>query len=392
MASDNKDMMAKHASWSEGILGDKAAPSAVAYSWIDRNVPVSGRTHMLLADLTASVHARSPGLSVQQAVLAAAKDMVQKGVATGDLRTFVEQGGRFSRPGAKDMMATRNPKAREKWETVFYEYFDGVPVSIMDSAKIKNDINAILASGADLKVEMPKLVKKYGRFSRPGAKAKFKVEDRFYFGKGRKERFAEIDVVNQLMQLAMKEGMADRMRPEIDRVLGSGSFDKLFKSYKSALISKRIMELKRQGKSTPEAFDLVLGAGAYKNMVGELYDALRAKAGAKHSRPGKPERFADDAKQIADTILKQLGGGRFIAMTGAKNLAFMSNPPGLHMSIGRGTKDGIKYLRVNYDRGSDTYTMIFANKSGGTVKSVSNVYANSLQRVFTSTTGFDTHL
>lgn len=205
----------------------------------------------------------------------------------------IERLANMSRPGAKDMMATRNPKAREKWETVFYEYFDGVPVSIMDSAKIKNDINAILASGADLKVEMPKLVKKYGRFSRPGAKAKFKVEDRFYFGKGRKERFAEIDVVNQLMQLAMKEGMADRMKPEIDRVLGSGSFDKLFKSYKSALISKRIMELKRQGKSTPEAFDLVLGAGAYKNMVGELYDALRAKAGAKHSRPGKPERFAE---------------------------------------------------------------------------------------------------
>jgi len=126
---------------------------------------------------------------------------------------------------------------------------------------------------------------------RPGAKDKMAVEDRFYFGKGRKERFEEIDVVNQLMQLAMKEGMADRMKPEIDRVLGSGSFDKLFKSYKSALISKRIMELKRQGKSTPEAFDLVLGAGSYKKMVGELYGALRAKAVAKNSRPGKPERF-----------------------------------------------------------------------------------------------------
>ena len=119
-----------------------------------------------------------------------------------------------------------------------------------------------------------------------------KTEDKFYFGKhGQPERFAEIDVVNQVMQLAMKEGMADRMRPEIDRVLGSGSFDKLFQSYKSTLISKRIMELKRQGKSTPEAFDLVLGAGAYKKMVGELYDALQAKAGAKHSRPGQPERF-----------------------------------------------------------------------------------------------------
>lgn len=221
MASENKDEMAKHSSWSEGILGDKAAPSAVAYSWIDRNVPVSGRTHMLLADLTAGVHARNPSLSVQQAVLAAAKDMVQKGVATSDLRTFVEQGGRFSRPGEPDTFA---------------------------------------------------------------------VEDRFYFGKGRKER------------------------------------------------------------------------------------------------------FADDAKQIADTILKQLGGGRFIAMTGAKNLAFASNPPGLHMSIGRGAKSGIKYLRVNYDRGSDTYTMKFLNNSGGTVREQSFVHADQLRRVFTSTTGFDTSL
>lgn len=128
MASENKDEMAKHSSWSEGILGDKAAPSAVAYSWIDRNVPVSGRTHMLLADLTAGVHARNPSLSVQQAVLSAAKDMVQKGVATSDLRTFVEQGGRFSRPGEPDTFA---------------------------------------------------------------------VEDRFYFGKGRKERFASISMPRQ---------------------------------------------------------------------------------------------------------------------------------------------------------------------------------------------------
>jgi len=123
------------------------------------------------------------------------------------------------------------------------------------------------------------------------------------------------------------------------------------------------------------------------------------------SRPGKPtrfavedrfyfgkERFADDARQIADTILKQLGGGRFIAMTGAKNLSFASSPPGLHMSIGRGAKNGIKYLRVDYDRGSDTYTMKFLNKTGGTVREQPMVHADQLRRVFTSTTGFDTSL
>jgi len=125
----------------------------------------------------------------------------------------------------------------------------------------------------------------------------------------------------------------------------------------------------------------------------------------KFSRPGEKaamavedrfyfgkERFADDAKQIADTILKQLGGGRFIAMTGAKNLAFTSNPPGLHMSIGRGAKNAIKYLRINYDRGSDTYTMKFLNNSGGTVREQSFVHADQLRQVFTSTTGFDTNL
>lgn len=162
--------------------------------------------------------------------------------------------------------------------------------------------------------------------------------------------------------------------------------------------SYHLVSREKDARGMPEAFVEMLKGG-------KILDASRVH---KFSRPGakarfkvedrfyfgkgRKERFSDDAKQIADTILKQLGGGRFIAMTGAKNLAFSSSPPGLRMSIGRGAKDAIKYLRVDYDRGSDTYTMIFANKSGGTVKSVSHVYADSLQRVFTSTTGFDTHL
>jgi len=203
--------------------------------------------------------------------------------------------GKFSRPGEKDMMAREvvarkgskrvelsGPQADGRWVvTVMQEEKQVVPGEtndrFVDSKFYSTEAGARRAASKMLA-------------SRPGEKATFKVEDRFYFGKGRKER------------------------------------------------------------------------------------------------------FADDVKQIADTILKQLGGGRFIAMTGAKNLAFMSNPPGLHMSIGRGTKDGIKYLRVNYDRGSDTYNMIFANKSGSTVKSVNHIQANALQRVFTSTTGFDTYL
>jgi len=40
--------------------------------------------------------------------------------------------------------------------------------------------------------------------SRPGEKATFKVEDRFYFGKGRKERFGASDKVDSLIATAYR--------------------------------------------------------------------------------------------------------------------------------------------------------------------------------------------
>lgn len=95
-----------HPSWHEGMLGKETAPQLAAYSWIDRNMDFLGnRTKMTLADLAAGVHSTSPSLSIDQAVLKAAKDMVQKGVATGDLRQWVAAGGRFSRAGAKAKMS-----------------------------------------------------------------------------------------------------------------------------------------------------------------------------------------------------------------------------------------------------------------------------------------------
>ena len=42
-------------------------------------------------------------------------------------------------------------------------------------------------------------------------------------------------------------------------------------------ISARILILIQSGKTLPEAFDAVLGAGAYEKMAGEVYDALNAR-------------------------------------------------------------------------------------------------------------------
>ena len=52
----------------------------------------------------------------------------------------------------------RKPKPHEE---VYYKWFDGVPVSIMDMTKIAKEIQAALDSKADLKKVMPELVKKY---------------------------------------------------------------------------------------------------------------------------------------------------------------------------------------------------------------------------------------
>ncbi len=100
---------------------------------------------------------------------------------------------------------------------------------------------------------------------------------------------------------------------------------------------------------------------------------------------------------IAKTILEQLGGGRFIAMTGAKNMVAIEN--GLQFDLPRTrhyVKDGINKVQVVLDP-SDTYTVRglkwmprkyefkeLANQPG--------VYGDTLQAVFTDITGLDTRL
>jgi len=48
---------------------------------------------------------------------------------------------------------------------------------------------------------------------------------------------------------------------------------------KNAAISAAIIAHRNNGMSLRDAFDAVLGAGAYSKLAGEVYDALRAKAG-----------------------------------------------------------------------------------------------------------------
>lgn len=97
----------------------------------------------------------------------------------------------------------------------------------------------------------------------------------------------------------------------------------------------------------------------------------------------------------AKMILSQLGGKRFILMTGAKNFIGKTDPIGIGFKIPK-SKDGINYIGIDLDAGTDTYTMTFM-RSGSkytieVVKKIEGVYCDQLQSVFTRVTGLYTKL
>lgn len=96
---------------------------------------------------------------------------------------------------------------------------------------------------------------------------------------------------------------------------------------------------------------------------------------------------------VAQIILAQLGGNRFIAMTGAKDFLRGEN----YLTFGyssRGTKNKSNKIRITLEN-NDTYSVKFYNIRGIKVKEVGefdNIYNNQLQSLFTRETGLDTHL
>lgn len=99
---------------------------------------------------------------------------------------------------------------------------------------------------------------------------------------------------------------------------------------------------------------------------------------------------------VSTTILAQLGGGRFVMMTGAKSLCGDANSLQFRLPA-RFAKDGINSVRVVLDA-DDTYTVSF-HKIGRAprfevtlVSELSGVYADMLRDIFTKATGLETSL
>ena len=98
----------------------------------------------------------------------------------------------------------------------------------------------------------------------------------------------------------------------------------------------------------------------------------------------------------ANAILEQLGGRRFLVMTGAKDL--MGGADSLQFKLpARFAKDGINAVRVVL-AADDTYSVSLFRVGRAptfavtTVKQLDLVYGEDLRRIFTEATGLDTSL
>ena len=108
-------------------------------------------------------------------------------------------------------------------------------------------------------------------------------------------------------------------------------------------------------------------------------------------------------KAIADTILEQLGGNKFIVMTGSKN--FVADGNTLRMTLAKNvSKANRLYITLNAD---DTYTMrffkctaprfnsktlSFTNEKIKDIKIVNGVYCDMLRNIFETVTELYTSL
>lgn len=91
-------------------------------------------------------------------------------------------------------------------------------------------------------------------------------------------------------------------------------------------------------------------------------------------------------ESVANEIFKQLGGNKFVTMTGAKNL--ISGNDYLSFRIPK-AKDGLNFVKIVLNQ-QDTYNIEFGKVYGATyriVKTIDDIDVSNLKETFTENTG-----
>ena len=215
--------------------------------------------------------------------------------------------------------------------------------------------------------------------------------------KGKPEKVKREQRVKNLIKKMVREELA-----EMNEAIGKGMSWKDLKvgtsieftggtAYVVTKIDKNKlkMNLKRRGKVGGSLF-----AGGNIGLDKKSFES-QVKVGLikylVNTNPRIKEGKLTESQQVAKTILQQLGGNRFIAMTGAKN--FGSSKNSLQFKIGRNSKS-ISHVIITL-KSSDLYDVEFIRMRGTSrkvVKKVTGVYADMLGKIFTKYTGMNVRL
>ena len=168
---------------------------------------------------------------------------------------------------------------------------------------------------------------------------------------------------------------------------------KLYDKYPVTMYNLHTKNKNHSTNSNPYGLDMMKGAYLIPIEEGTCGYGLDGNLGEEPAGPhlikkkkkkGVTEKLD---KTQASELLKQLGGNKFIMMTGAKNFTFGSN--GLAFKIGRNAK-AVNYVVIDLN-GKDLYDMKF-QKGTRVLNKVNDVYNDQLQKMFTKYTGMYTSL
>jgi len=230
-----------------------------------------------------------------------------------------------------------------------------------------------------------------------------------------KRRQLKIPVMDKLKTNKILKKLKMKIGKDYDIGVGKGSTfvldvdQKVLNKILDPLISNRIRvkegKLKEDYKNSK--WEVYVGDDAYgknrkvvkvaksKRAATILYNKLIKtdkyfEVGMRAVKEGKLTEKKMDRKKAA-IILKQIGGNRFIAMTGAKGFAFSDKY--MSFKIGRNSK-GINFVRIAHNA-MDTYDMEFGFVSVRGIKvkkKVKGVYADMLGTMFKKYTGMNVSL
>lgn len=183
--------------------------------------------------------------------------------------------------------------------------------------------------------------------------------------------------------------------------LSPAGYDTLVKLEAEALTRAQIEDAMRRWKVGARVYRRATGEPVWNLSVKPSGDIVvdvdweRVRREQRESALRGPRAGRSSGQAVAEGILEQLGGQKFLAMTAATKLLSFSEPGhgGLQFKLprrGARAKLGIDAVRITLEL-SDTYTMDFF-KGMEKVRSIGSLYSDDLRRVFTEVTGLETSL